>query len=231
MLFRSQIITDASGSIGGLTAFRSKGGLAMRSRVVPVNPATTQQLAIRNAMAAAATAWRGLTQTQRDGWEAYAVATPLPGKLGGTVNVGGEAMFCRCNSIRVQSGLAIVSPPPVATGTGDIPGLVFNPLVAGSPGTVSIAFTTGAGTTWSNVVGAAMLIYLARTAISPGRNFFKGPYRYVARINGAASPPTSPQIVPALATLASGDKYAGYVRVTRADGRLTQPYRFLLQVP
>lgn len=224
-LFRSQIITDVSGSAGGLTFFRSKAGLAFRSRVNPVNPSTALQLVVRNAMASVSATWRTLTQSQRDAWDAYATATPLPGKLGGTTNIGGEAMFCRCNVPRVQAGLAVVSNGPIASGTGDIPGLDLDTFSAGSPAGFAPTFTVGAGTLWSNNAGAALLLYTSTGAFSPGINYFDGPWNFLTAILGNTTPPTSGQNVPLPFSLVAGDKLAAYARVTRADGRLTQRFR------
>lgn len=226
-LFRSQIITDVSGSAGGLTFFRSKGGLAFRSRVVPVNPSTSLQLVVRNAMASVAASWRSLTQSQRDGWDSYATNTPLPGKLGGTTNIGGEAMYCRCNVPRVQAGLSIVSDGPIATGTGDIPGLDLDTFSASSPGGFAPTFDVGAGTLWSNNAGAALLLYVSTGPFSAGISYFDGPWRFLSAILGNTTPPTSGTNIPLPFNLVAGDKLAAYARVTRADGRLTQRFRVI----
>lgn len=228
MLWKSQIITEASGSIGGLTAFRSKAGLAFRSRVVPVNPSTSLQLVVRNAMASVASNWRALTQLQRDGWDAYATATPLPSKVGGTINIGGEAMYCRCNVPRLQAGLTQIDIPPIQSGTGDIAGLAFGPPVNGTPGTLPLQFTDGAASTWTDANNAALLLYVSTGPISPGKGYFDGPYRFLTALEGSSGTPiTSPQNINLPFDVTAGQKVAGYARVTRADGRLTQDFRFL----
>ncbi|KKM06452.1 hypothetical protein LCGC14_1743870, partial [marine sediment metagenome] len=48
MLFKSGLITQGSGSIGGLTASHNRGGMYFRARTIPTNPATSFQTVVRN---------------------------------------------------------------------------------------------------------------------------------------------------------------------------------------
>lgn len=68
------LTTELSGSIGGATASKSRGGVGyFRVRRVPSNPRTFLQSLVRATAASIAAAWRAtLTGTQRAGWEALA---------------------------------------------------------------------------------------------------------------------------------------------------------------
>ena len=53
MLFRGTHLTDASGSLSGVTYSHNRGGAYTRNRSIPVNPNTVQQQAVRNAFSSA----------------------------------------------------------------------------------------------------------------------------------------------------------------------------------
>lgn len=74
-----------------------------------------------------------------------------------------------------------------------------------------------------------MLLYFSRPQ-SVGINFFKGPYRFGFRVNGAATPPTSPATGTIPFVGAAGSQVFFLARATNADGRLSGAIRgsFLL---
>jgi hypothetical protein len=93
---QSQILSHASGSIGGLTFIRSKSGMGMRRRSKPTISRSPAQLLARNAFKAASSVWsQGLTQAQRDAWTAFAKANPFQNALGATTFLTGQQMFVR----------------------------------------------------------------------------------------------------------------------------------------
>ena len=64
------IVVDGRGKIGGHVASKNRGGAYLRTKVTPTNPQTTFQSAVRNRLTAFSQGWRGLTQAQRDAWNA-----------------------------------------------------------------------------------------------------------------------------------------------------------------
>jgi len=109
MLFKSQIFTQVSGSVGGLTFARNRAGMYTRARTVPVDPQTAQQIAVRANMATLVVRWgTTLTDAQRAVWETYAANTPVLDKFGDSVNITGQQMFLRSNLSRLQSPLLVV---------------------------------------------------------------------------------------------------------------------------
>lgn len=222
MKFKSQVLTQASGSVGGLTYSHNRGGLYTRARAIPVNPATPQQVAVRGFMVTLATAWVGtLTQVQRDAWDLYALLVPLPDSLGDPRNVGGLGMYVRSNVPRLQAGLARVDAGPTIF---SLPTFT-NPDIASitAPTALSLIFNNGDG--WANEAGGAMLVYGSRPA-NLSINFFKGPYRFASAILGdATTPPTSPAAIAMPFILTAGQKAFVQARVTLADGRLSGTFR------
>lgn len=222
MKYKGILAAAASGSIRGVTASHNRGGQYFRGRTVPSNPNTAQQQAVRSAMAALSPRWGSLlTPAQREAWDAYALATPITNAMGDPINAGGLGMYIRGNVPRINSGLDIVDDAPTVYNVGD-----FTPPTFAAPdaslGSVSIAFENG--DEWASEVGSAMLIYASRPT-SPSINYFKGPYQYAGRINGASSPPSSPVVITLPFPVAVGQKVFFKANVSRLDGRYSADFR------
>jgi len=230
MKFKSENMTQASGSIAGVTYAHTKGGvLYRRSRAIPTNPATTYQTQVRNTMAGIVNAWINiLTAAQRNAWDLYAANVLVTNPLGDAVPISGQNWYIACNVPRVQADsklsttLARVDDAPTVFNRG-----TFSAITAtiGEAAGLSISFNTGDA--WVSEDGASMLIFEGRP-LSAGRTFFKGPYRLVATIDGdSGAPPTSPHVVTAAVltangfTVTEGQKVALAAAVVRADGRLS----------
>lgn len=226
MLFDSQIITRGSGSIAGIVASRNRGGNYFRARVTPVNPNTTYQQSVRSIMAQLAGIWAGtLTKAQRDAWDSYALNVPLPNALGAYRNVGGIAMYQRCNIPRLQAddaALTRVDDAPTIYSLGDYTAPTFAIALASAD---SVSFGFEATDDWADEAGSAMLVSVSRPK-NPGVNYHKGPYRFATAILGDdVTPPTSPEGADSPFPFETGQKLFAFVRVTRVDGRLSTAWR------
>lgn len=224
MKFKGTHISEASGSLAGVTYSHNRGGQYMRARAVPVNPNTLQQQAVRNYMASRSAAWGSvLTQAQRDGWEAYADQVLLTDALGEPRKATGLNHYVRCNVPRMQAAMA-GSPLQVAPAIFDL-GSYTNPvlgLVDASDSTGSIAYTNTDA--WAIAVGGAMLIY-ASAGQSASTNYFKGPYRYAGKVLGAVVPPVSPYACPLPFAVQTGQRVFFKIEFVQVDGRLSSPFR------
>jgi hypothetical protein len=126
--FKSALLTQASGSIGGMTASRNRGGLFLRSRVIPVNPNTERQGEARANMAQAVGAWSNtLNDSERQGWNTYANGTPVVDALGDQLILSGQQMFIKCMLPRLVAGLAIISAAPITAGLATTPLVTIDP--------------------------------------------------------------------------------------------------------
>ncbi len=221
MKFKSQVYTQASGSIGGITYSHNAGGMYTRGRSIPTNANTVQQQVIRNAVSSLTALWAStLTLAQRAAWETYAENVPLTDTLGEPRNIGGLAMYVRCNVPRIQITLARVDIAPTNFTLGSLTPTISTADVSAQ--TLSTAFTNTDG--WATAAGGALIIYQAR-AQGPAINYFKGPYRFQAFILGAVTPPVSPITSAAIFPFAITNKVFVQVRATFPDGRLTSPFR------
>lgn len=223
MKFTPLLGTDLSGSLAGITASHNRGGPYFRNRAIPVDPATPFQTVIRAFVASLTSGWlNDLSAGQRQSWDAYALAVPLPDPLGNPRNVGGLAMYVRSNVPRLQAGEPRVDNAPGIFNLGDFTAPVMaGPSEAGQ--TVSFAFDNTDD--WANEDDAGMLFQLSR-AQNASVNFFKGPYRFAAIVQGdSAVPPVSPVVIPAPFAFIVGQRLFTEVKVTRADGRLSAKFR------
>lgn len=229
MLFASEHITQASGSIGGVTYAHNKGGMYRRARAIPVNPNTSFQNQVRNALTDLITSWGTiLTAAQRTAWRDYAANTPTTNALGATINLSGQNWYVACNTPREQamtkmlSTIARIDDAPTIFDRGDFTTPVFVCTEA-----VGLAWTIDNADPWANEDGAAMFVYQGRP-MNASRNFFNGPWRLVAAVEGdSVTPPANSQSVSNadLAvdgfTFTAGQNTSVAFSVTRADARLT----------
>jgi hypothetical protein len=224
MKFKSTIIGQASGSLAGSTFSRNRGGAYIRTRSVPTNPGSPQQVAVRAYMADLTSAWGDtLTPVQRAAWDNYAAQVPITDTLGEPRNIGGIGMYCRSNIPRLQAGLDRVDDAPTIFDLGEFTAPAFG-TVSESGGTAGVTFDNTDA--WANEDGAAMLVSISRPQ-NPSINYFKGPYRYAGMIEGdSGTPPTSPASLTLPFAVAEGQRVFGVARVSRVDGRLSLPFRF-----
>ena len=226
MKIKSALVTQASGSIGGLTASRNRGGMYLRARSIPLDPGTPFQQFIKATVADLSNQWVNvLTSVQRDSWNEYALNVPLPDTLGELRNIGGLAHFVRSHVPRRQTPAAAL--PDVLTGPGVFDTGEFTPfsapVVDASADTLTITFDDTDACANEEDAGACILCSRPQ---NPSINYFKGPYRFAATVLGAALPPTEPAVVTLpFPVAAAGQVVFIQVRVTRADGRLSYAQR------
>lgn len=175
MLYKSAMTTAASGSVGGMTASRNKGGQYMRARTVPTNPNTPFQQVVREAMGMLASAWQTLTQPQRDSWNAYALNVTMANALGDQIQLSGLNWFIRTNTVAQQQGLALLTDAPTVFNLGSTPQLlVTSTLVVSTP--------LPAGLVLNFEIADGQAADLLNLYISRPQNqtieFFRGPYRF-----------------------------------------------------
>lgn len=219
MLIKSAILTQASGSVGGMTASHNRGGMYFRARNVPVNPNTPEQQAVKAIMGSLVALWTNtLTADQRAAWNAYANATPITNPLGDSIQLSGQNMYIRCNTPRLQAGLLSVADAPVIFDSGNLGTIGFTTADATAQ-SVEVTFADAAA--WSSAVGGALIVQVGRPA-NPSRSFFKGPFRFAGIVAGAVVPPTSPQSITSTYVFTAGQRVWIRVRATLPDARLTQ---------
>ena len=172
------VIVAGSGKIGGHVASRNRAGSYLRTKVTPVNPRTASQSIVRNRLATAAQAWRGLTAAQRDAWQA-AVATFAKTDIFGDIhNPSGFNLYCKIqNNLSIAGSVPSTLPPTgVAVASTNIVSLTSAFAVAALSLTMSALVPT-----------LTHMVIRATPAMSAGKNFVKSELRQIARIAPAGT--------------------------------------------
>lgn len=223
MKFKSSVYTQASGSIGGLTYSHNRGGMYTRARSIPTNPSSGFQAVIRGFVAALTSAWNDtLSAAQRAAWDVYAENVLMSDRLGESRNIGGLGHYVRSNVPRLQAGLARVDDGPTTFNLGEFTNPTIDEVDA-TADEIDVGFTEADD--WVGETGAALLVLCSRPQ-NPGINYFTGPYRFADSVDGdATTPPTTPDSIGLPFPVEAGQKIFAQFRVTRADGRLSLPFR------
>ena len=203
------VLGPISGSLGGFTAARNRGGTYLRARAVPTNPNSTRQQAVRAILGTLSSAWsRDLDDAARALWSAYAQNNPITDKLGQSITLSGMAWFCRLNSRLVDAGELALEAPPITSGPDAL--LSITPTWT-EPDALSLAFT--------GTPAAESFLQVWQTLPGqPGST----PNKKQARLVGYSSAaPTTPEVF-TLPMPGQTDQTAQfYVHVMDANGQLS----------
>lgn len=169
-----------SGSAAGDTMSRNRFGQYMRSRAIPVQPRTPEQLVQRARMSSNAAAWRALTDAQRMGWEALGAQITRTDALGQAYTLNGFMAYCSVNNNKLDAGDATVAAAPaIVTPVGLISATITLTAVA-----FSIAYTA------TPLAANTRLFIFCSPQKSAGRQF-NGDYRLIAVTAAAAASPAN----------------------------------------
>lgn len=94
MKIRSAFLTEMSGKLGGAVGSTARGGIQyLRKLVIPSNPSTALQTAIRNAVSSASAVWASvLTEEQQEAWWDLAEGSQT-----------GKSLFSKVNQPRIYA--------------------------------------------------------------------------------------------------------------------------------
>src|SRR3990170_23867 len=107
------LIVDMRNKLGGHVLSKNKGGSFIRRKVSPAQPRTAAQRVVRALITQFSRAWAGvLDDGERAAWSAFAAGHPVTDQFGQTVQLTGEQMYVRLNTVILfHGGTAIDSPP------------------------------------------------------------------------------------------------------------------------
>ena len=168
----------SSGSQAGTTASRNRFGQYFRTRAIPVNPSTPQQLVMRARMSTNAAGWRALTDAQRAGWEALGLMISRTDALGQAYTLNGFMAYCSVNNNKLDAGDAVVADAPAIVTPADLATVTITLTAAA----LSIAYTA------TPLPASTRLFIFASPQKSAGRQF-NGDYRLIAVTAAAAASP------------------------------------------
>lgn len=175
------LISEARGSLNGSVFSRNTYGAYMRAKVSPVQPRTTRQQEVRQRMAQIASAWRGLTQLQRDGWASLAQQVTRINVFGDNVPLTGFNLFMRLNRNIFEAGGSLLADAPNL----EIPDApqISSLAADASAGTLDVGFSP------SPVPNNTVYILNATTDLSAGISYAGGKYRQISIIPATSTSP------------------------------------------
>lgn len=133
---------DARGRFGLGLVFSTWRGMATgRAFVVPKNPRSLRQSAIRGFMTSASRAWNDLTEKGRKGFESYAKEMGRKNVFGQALDASGFNEFCALYCLAKDIGetpveTAPLAPAPLAVSGGKI-------VASDTPGEIDATWTAG----------------------------------------------------------------------------------------
>ena len=216
-------IIQMAGSIAGTTHARNHYGNYARARTKPTNPNTARQQAIRAALTQLTTRWsQTLTADQRTAWNLYASNVVMKNRLGESTYLTGFNHYLRSNVPLVQASLTVIDDGPTIF---ELPEKDPTLAITASEAAQQIEVTFDNTLAWAEETGAYMLSYQGQPQ-NPQRNFFDAPWRYMDNIAGAdAGGIVSPDVQTVVFAIAQLQRQWVYCRVSRKDGRLSEPFR------
>jgi len=213
VLFRSALMADGRGSVGGLTASRNRSGAYFRARVKPTQVPSDPRSRARADLASQSSAWAGLTAEQRTAWNDVAKVWTTVNRLGETIKLSGFNWFCRANAL-----LSLTGQTPVVVPPDDIPSTELHPPTGLTldVSSHSLVATADGADPWANLDDGRISVFMTQGQ-NPGRTSPTGGFTYVGSIAGdSGGPTTAISFTDLPVALVAGRVY--FVRFVATDG-------------
>lgn len=216
------VIGDIRGSVGNQTYSRNQGGLYVRARPnVPFEP-SEEQLVCQATITALSRYWSAeLTEDQRNDWRAYAHQHPQPDQFGHPHLVNGYTRFIQINFHYYRLWDNVHFPdapsqpplhPPIFTFTADA-----------SADTLDVPVPTS---TYDPPFDGIRLYLFGGNDVSPGVNYYGGPWRYVGTNLHDGGWDADPWTIDYPLDLVEGDKvFAKLIIQHDAGGQMSRPFQ------
>lgn len=214
------VISDARGSIEGVTFSQGRFGAFARKRAVPRLQTTAFNTVVRGRLANFARRWFGtLTAVQRTAWIDLAIANPVIDVFGNSHALTGQQLYIRVNQLRAQAGLAVLDAAPADQA---VTGLVTMSVVATAPATLTLTFTV-------TPLSAGHRLYIfASPSLSPGKVATRADMKFIG-VSAAAQASTyaaGTQYTTRFGNMISTKLISVSVAVLRDDRGALSPYFF-----
>lgn len=106
-------VSAISGSEGGTTFSRNASGAYFKGKVMPTNPNTAKQQAVRNSFAVNVSGWKNLSVAQQQEWIDMAPQYPYNDSLGQTKQYTGQQLYTKLNQNLAVVGSTLLDVPKV----------------------------------------------------------------------------------------------------------------------
>jgi hypothetical protein len=176
------IVVDGRGKLGGHVYSKNRGGAYVRTKVTPVNPQSTAQLAVRAFFTSLSQGWRSLTSAQREAWNGAVENFQRTDIFGDIKKPSGINLYMRLNQNILNAGGTAIDTPPAPGLTPEI--VTFSSAPDSTPQTFSLVFAP------SPIPADAAYVVECTPSLSPGKSFIKNQYRVVIVLPAADVTPT-----------------------------------------
>ena len=214
------LVSQISGSTGGQTFSRNRGGQYIRARAIPVTSTTPEALAAKARLSTASSAWQGLTPGQRDAWAFWARANPINNTLGNSITLTGQQAFVGNHTRMVLAAASTLTAPPIIPA----PDALTSAVQAGDIGAGNVDLTYLA----TPLAAGVHIWLLAAVTNSTAINYVQNLLRFCATSPGAQTSPWDNQadIEARLGTLVVGQTLIVMPRVFDSNtGLISGPTR------
>ncbi len=174
-----------SGSIGGTTFSRNRGGSYMRLRTIPTDPNTAAQQNARAIFSSQSQAWSALTAAQRAAFENWTKQNPIIDTLGASMLLSGHQAFVKLNSRLDKDDEATLTEPPIVKAPLALDTVVVDGDIG--LGDVDLVFTA------TPLAATVKLWVQAAVLNSVGITYVRNRYRFVMTSAAAAASPVDIQ--------------------------------------
>jgi hypothetical protein len=161
------VVTNARGKLGGHVFTKSRSGSTLRTKGIPTNPQTTAQQAVRATLGSLSSAWRTLTEAQRDSWNAAVDSFMKTNVFGTAYAPSGKNLYVSLNTNLTNAGQSTISVAP-------LPIEMIAPAISALQWDVS---DVGGEFNFANNAADQTMITFATPNLSPGKYFVKSQYR------------------------------------------------------
>jgi hypothetical protein len=169
-----QAFAEISGKLNGTVFAKNRGGAYMRTKVSPVNARTAAQLQARNLLSGYSQAWRNLTQTQRDSWNAASSDWSLATVFAQGATATGHGLFVTLNTNTNLAGGSSLTLPPNKVGA--VPVQEFNGVTAVVGGAITLDMLP------ANVPADHTLYIESTQGMSAGISNANSKYRFIGTL-------------------------------------------------
>lgn len=174
-------LAEARGKVAGTVFSKNRGGNYVRTKVTPVNPQSTSQVAQRNRLTSFAQNFRSLTSAQILAWNTAVANFQSTDIFGDIKTPAGINLYNRLNMNLDLAGQAPISSPPVPQGADPV-------VITGVTADVSSSLFTIASALAAVPAGHTLIIE-ATNLVSPGKSFVKSEFRVISTAAAAATFP------------------------------------------
>lgn len=237
MIFQGTFVGPMSGKLNGVVASHNRGGQYFRTHVIPTDPATTRQLACRDAMAQAYGQWLDNSVQVRQDWQNFAGQVLRTNRIGQPRHNTGFQEFCRWAVPRYQINAQLGYSLGIGNAVARLPeaALITPPVGTIESGGTVFRLSFDNTDFWVHDQDNILFVQLCATRTGPGTvairarpstiNYFRSPYQLAGAISGDPDDPIAANIdITVPLTVLVGERMFWRARLSTDDSGMSRPY-------